>query len=159
MDLLVVTCAHWAFQGCSSCLTPPFPLSISKQELPLASVSRSGQADVVCQRIKAFRIQPKEMRREAAVGETGEVPLEAGDALLALPLASIGSTFLLSPCLLALCCPPGLTKSKCSLMESNSSFTSTHPVCPHTSWLRALQYCWMSLPSVAPCQHGGVLSF
>ena len=159
MDLLVVTCAHWAFQGCSSYLTPPFPLSISKQELPLASVSRSGQADVVCQRIKAFRIQPKEMRREAAMGETGEVPLEAGDALLALPLASIGSTFLLSPCLLALCRLPRLTRSECSLMESNSSLTITHPICPRSSWLRALQYCWMSEPSVAPCQHGGVHSF
>ena len=128
MDLLVVTCAHWAFQGCSSYLTPPFPLSISKQELPLASMSRSGQADVVCQWIKAFRIQPKEMGREAALGETGEVPLEAGDALLALPLASTGSTFLLSPWHPTLCRLPGLTKSKCSLMESNSSLTITHPV-------------------------------
>ena len=159
MDLLVFPCAHWAFQGCSSCLTPPFPFSISKQEVPLASVSCSGQADVVCQRIRAFRIQPKEMRREAALGETGEVPLEAGDAPLALPLASTGSAFLLSPCRPALCRLPGLAKSKCSLMESNSSLTITHPVCPHTSWLRALQYCWMSVPSVAPCQHGGVLSF
>ena len=138
--LLVYPCAHWAFQGCSSYLTPPFPLSISKQELPLASVSRSGQADVVCQRIKAFRIQPKEMRREAAVGETGEVPLEAGDAPLALPLASTGSTFLLSPCCPALCRLPGLAKSKCSLMESNSGLANTHPVCPHTSWLRAPQF-------------------
>ena len=126
--LLVYPCAHWAFQGCSPYLTPLFPLSISKQELPLASVSRSGQADVVCQWIKAFRIQPKEMRREAAVGETGEVPLEAGDALLALPLASTGSMFLLSPWCPALCCLPGLTKSKCSLMESNSSLTNTHPI-------------------------------
>ena len=159
MDLLVVACAHWAYQGCSACLTPPFPSSISKQELPLASMSRSGQADVVCQWIRAFRIQPKEMRREAALGETGEVPLEAGDAPLALPLASICSTFLLSPCLLVLCRLPGFTKSKCSLMESNSSLTITHPVCPRTSWLRALQYCWMLLPSVAPCQHGGVRSF
>ena len=66
------------------------------------------------------------------MGETGEVPLEAGDALLALPLASIGSTFLLSPCRPALCRLPGLTKSKCSLMESNSSLTNTHPVLsPH----------------------------
>ena len=154
MDLLVVACAHWAFQGCSSCLTPPFPFSISKQELPLASVSRSGQADVVCQRIKAFRIQPKEMGREAALGETGEVPLEAGDAPLALPLASTGSTFLLSPWHPTLCRLPGLTKSKCSLMESNSSLTNTHSVCPRTSWLRAPQHCWMSVPSVAPCQHG-----
>ena len=48
--VLVVACAHWAYQGCSACLTPPFPFSISKQELPLASMSRSGQADVVCQR-------------------------------------------------------------------------------------------------------------
>ena len=128
MDLLVFACAHWAFQGCSSYLTPLFPLSISKQELPLASVSRSGQADVVCQWIKAFRIQPKEMRREAAVGETGEVPLEAGDAPLALPLASTGSTFLLSPCRPALCRLPGLTKSKCALMESNSSLTNTYPI-------------------------------
>ena len=94
----------------------------------MASVSCSGQADVVCQRIKAFRIQPKEMRREAAVGETGEVPLEAGDALLALPLASTGSTFLLSPCCPALYRLPGLTKSKCSLMESNSSLTNTYPI-------------------------------
>ena len=159
MDLLVFPCAHWAFQGCSSCLTPPFPFSISKQEVPLASVSRSGQADVVCQWIKAFRVQPKEMGREAALGETGEVPLEAGDAPLALPLTSISSTFLFSPCHLALCNLPVLAKSKCSLMESNSGSTITHLVCPHTSWLRALQYCWMSVPSVAPCQHGGVLSF
>ena len=128
MDLLVFACAHWAYQGCSSCLTPPFPSSISKQELPLASMSRSGQADVVCQWIKAFRIQPKEMRREAAMGETGEVPLEAGDALLALPLASIGSTFLPSPCLLALCRLPGLSKSKCPQIECNSSLTNTHSV-------------------------------
>ena len=157
MDLVVV-CAPWAFQGCASCLTPPFPCFISQQELPLASVSRSGQADVVCQRIKAFRIQAKEMR-EAALGETGEVSLEAGDAPLALPLTSIGSTFLFSPCCLALCRLPLLAESKCSLMESNPSLTNTRPVCPHTIWLRALQYCWMSLPSVAPCQHGGVLSF
>ena len=154
MDLLVFACAHWAYQGCSSCLTPPFPPSVSKQELPLASVSRSGQADVVCQRIKAFRIQPKEMGREAALGETGEVPLGVGDALLALPLASTVSTFLFCPCCLVLCHLPGLTKSKCSLMESNSSLTNTHPVCPRTSWLKAPQYCWMSVPSVAPCQHG-----
>ena len=146
MDLLVVTCAHLAYQGCSSCLTPPFPLSISKQELPLASVYRSGQADVVCQRIKAFRIQPKEMRREAAVGETGEVPLEAGDAPLALPLASTGGTFLLSPCRPALCRLPGLAKSKCPVIECNSSLTNAHPVCPHTSWLRAPQQCRLLLP-------------
>ena len=126
--LLVYPCAHLAFQGCSSYLTTPFPVSISKQELPLAYMSRSGQADVVCQWIKAFRIQPKEMRREAAVGETGEVPLGVGDAPLALPLASTGSTFLLSPCRPALCRLPGLAKSKCSLMESNSSLTNTYPI-------------------------------
>jgi len=136
----VVPCAHWAFQGRSPSLTPPFPPSISKQELHLASASRSGQADVVCQRIKAFRIQPKEMRREAALGETGEVPLEAGDAPLVLPLTSTGSAFLLSPCRPALCRLPGLAKSKCPLMESNSSLTSSHLVCPRTSWLRAPQY-------------------
>jgi len=157
--VLVFPCAYWAFQAFFPYLTPPFPSSISKQELPLASMSRSGQADVACHRIKAFRIQPKEMGREAALGETGEVPLEAGDAPLALPLTSISSTFLFSPCHLALYNLPVLAKSKCSLMESNSRLTSTHPVCPSTSWLRALQYCWMSLPSVAPCQHGGVRSF
>ena len=48
------------------------------------------------------------------------MPLEAGDAPLALPLASTGSTFLLSPWCLALCHLPGLTKSKYSLMESIS---------------------------------------
>ena len=68
------------------------------------------------------------MGREAALGETGEVPLEAGDSLLALPLASIGSTFLLSPWCPALCHLPGLAKSKYSLMESNSSLTNTHPI-------------------------------
>eukprot|EP00076_Gallus_gallus_P034256 XP_024999794.1 uncharacterized protein LOC107050915 [Gallus gallus] len=140
-------------------LLSPEVVPMLAEELPLASMSRSGQADVVCQWIKAFRIQPKEMGREAALGETGEVPLEAGDAPLALPLTSISSTFLFSPCHLALCNLPVLAKSKCSLMESNSGSTITHLVCPHTSWLRALQYCWMSVPSVAPCQHGGVLSF
>ena len=131
----------------------------SKQELPLASVSRSGQADVACHRIKAFRIQPKEMGREAALGETGEVSLEAGDVPLVLPLASTGSTFLLSPCRPALCRLPGLTKSKCPLIECNSSLTNTHPVCPRTSWLKAPQHCWLSVPSVAPCQHDVVLGF
>ena len=87
------------------------------------------------------------------------MPLEAGDAPLALPLTSISSTFLFSPCHLALCNLPVLAKSKYSLMESNSSLTSTHPVCPRTSWLKAPQYCWMSVPSVAPSQHGSVLCF
>eukprot|EP00076_Gallus_gallus_P045130 XP_025010668.1 uncharacterized protein LOC107049815 isoform X7 [Gallus gallus] len=82
-------------------LLSPEVIPMLAEELPLASMSRSGQADVVCQWIKAFRIQPKEMGREAALG---------------------------------------LTKSKCSLMESNSSLTNTHPVCPRTSWLRAPQF-------------------
>ena len=64
------------------------------------------------------------------------MPLEAGDAPLALPLASTGSTFLLSPWHPMLCRLPGLTKSKCSLMESNSSLTNTHP---------------LELPSIAGC--------
>ena len=100
-----------------------------------------------------------EMRREAALGETGEVPLEAGDAPLVLPLASTGSAFLLSPCRPALCRLPGLAKSKCCLMESNSGLTNTHPICPRTSWLRAPQHCWLSVPAVAPSQHGSVPCF
>ena len=36
-------------------------------------------------------------RREAVVGERGKVPFEAGDALLALPIESTTSMFLLSP--------------------------------------------------------------
>ena len=82
-----------------------------------------------------------------------------GDAPLALPLASTGSAFLLSPCRPALCRLPGLAKSKCCLMESNSGLTNTHPICPRTSWLRAPQHCWLSVPSVAPSQHGSVLCF
>lgn len=35
-------------------------------------------------------------RRESAVGERGKVPFEAGDALLALPIASTTGIFLLS---------------------------------------------------------------
>jgi len=42
-------------------------------------------------------------------------------------------------------------------MESISSLTSTHPVCPRTSWLKAPQHCWLSVPSVTPSQHGSVL--
>ena len=88
---------------------------------------RSGQADVVRQWYAECRSQAEQLR-EAALGETGEVPLGVGDAPLALPLASTGSMFLLSPWHPALCCLSGLTKSKCSLMESNSSLTNTHPI-------------------------------
>ena len=87
------------------------------------------------------------------------MPLGVGDAPLALPLASTGSTFLLSPCCPALCRLPGLTKSKCPQIECNSSLTNTHSVCPRTSWLSAPQHCWLSVPSVAPSQHGSVLCF
>jgi len=87
------------------------------------------------------------------------VLFEAGDAPLALPLASTGGTFVLSPCHLALCHLPGLTKSKCSLIESNSSLTNTHHVCARTSLLRAPQYCWLSVSSFTPNQHGSVLCF
>ena len=45
--------------------------------------------------------EKNQSRRGAAVGERGTVPFEAGDALLALPVASTAGEFLLSALLWA----------------------------------------------------------
>jgi len=71
--------------------------SFCKQLFHLGSVSHVGPAGTACNGTNPADPGENQSRRVAAVGMKGKVPLEAGDALLALPIASTADMFLLSP--------------------------------------------------------------
>jgi len=68
-----------------------------KQVFLLGSVSHIGHVSTACNGTNPADPGESQNRRVAAVGMKGKVPFEAGDALLALPIAATAGMFLLSP--------------------------------------------------------------
>ena len=72
---------------------------VLQQVFHLGSVARAGHAGTACNGTNPAGPGERQSRRVAAPrwGMKGRVPFEAGDALLALPIASTAGTFLLPP--------------------------------------------------------------